>query len=272
LAIAESDNQGDDLAAAMFTYHFAEAHSLSRRFESAEECCRKAIEICTRNGDRWCLAYAHWVQGLTAFLQGARERAEDNVRKALTLMASLDDQLGIALIGELVGWVAADAGDYRTAAALSGATEAYWTEMGCAVMGIPSLIAQRNACQRAVTEHLSERSLAAATAKGSARGLSWVTTQFAGDAPRVRPESLHHDTPLAKPTVKNLAFLTEREREIAGLIVRGLTNQDIAEALVVGKRTVDTHVGHILAKCGARRRGELIPMLFNLSSDSPDDS
>lgn len=268
-AIAESRSRADDLAVAMFTYHLGEAHSVSRRFDAAEECSRTAIEICTRNGDRWCLAYAYWVQALAAFFQGDRERTEDRAREALALMAPLEDHLGIALIGELLGWTAAGARDYQSAAALAGATDAYWTEMGCAVMGIPALIAQRNACLRATAEHLSARSLTAATAKGGAQGLSWVTTHFTGEAPpKARTESV--TPPAARPSMDNLAFLTEREREIAGLIVRGLTNQDIAEILVVGKRTVDTHVGHILAKCGARRRGELIPLLFNLSEDARD--
>ena len=50
--------------------------------------------------------------------------------------------------------------------------------------------------------------------------------------------------------------LTRREREIADLITRGLTNRQIAARLVISERTVDTHVGRILAKLGCTKRSQ----------------
>ncbi len=51
--------------------------------------------------------------------------------------------------------------------------------------------------------------------------------------------------------------LTDREREIAALVARGLTNRQIAEQLVLSVRTVETHVGRVLTKLGFSTRGEL---------------
>jgi predicted ATPase/DNA-binding NarL/FixJ family response regulator len=49
-------------------------------------------------------------------------------------------------------------------------------------------------------------------------------------------------------------LLTAREREVAALVARGLTNKDIAARLVVSKRTVDAHLEHILGKLGYSSR------------------
>ncbi len=48
--------------------------------------------------------------------------------------------------------------------------------------------------------------------------------------------------------------LTEREREVLGLIARGYTNKQIAETLVVSEKTARNHVSHILEKLGISRR------------------
>jgi DNA-binding CsgD family transcriptional regulator len=51
--------------------------------------------------------------------------------------------------------------------------------------------------------------------------------------------------------------LTEREREIATLIARGLSNHEIAKALVLSERTVATHVSNILAKLDYTTRAQI---------------
>jgi non-specific serine/threonine protein kinase len=65
----------------------------------------------------------------------------------------------------------------------------------------------------------------------------------------------------ARPADRHLAEdgsrLTPREREVAALIARGLTNQQIADQLVIAKRTAANHVEHILAKLGFRSRVQI---------------
>ena len=51
--------------------------------------------------------------------------------------------------------------------------------------------------------------------------------------------------------------LTTREREVAALIGQGRSNREIAQLLVVGERTVETHVSNMLAKLGCTSRREI---------------
>ncbi|HEX9547689.1 MAG TPA: helix-turn-helix transcriptional regulator, partial [Acidimicrobiales bacterium] len=51
--------------------------------------------------------------------------------------------------------------------------------------------------------------------------------------------------------------LTKRELEIAELVTQGLGNREIAERLVLAKRTVDSHIEHIFSKLGFTSRAQI---------------
>ncbi|MCK9923207.1 response regulator transcription factor [Frankia sp. AgPm24] len=67
------------------------------------------------------------------------------------------------------------------------------------------------------------------------------------------------DTFARRPTLDapDLRSLTEREREVMGLVGRGLSNDEIAARLVISPATARTHVSRVMVKLAARDRAQL---------------
>ena len=65
-----------------------------------------------------------------------------------------------------------------------------------------------------------------------------------------------------RSTPEDLAELTPREREVVALVAGGLSNDEIAERLVVSRATAKTHVSRALRKVAARDRAELVTIAY----------
>ncbi len=72
------------------------------------------------------------------------------------------------------------------------------------------------------------------------------------------PESMHSNLELNMWPEETPDGLTRREREVAALIGQGKSNSEIAAELVVSKRTVETHVSHILSKLDLSSRAQVM--------------
>jgi DNA-binding NarL/FixJ family response regulator len=74
--------------------------------------------------------------------------------------------------------------------------------------------------------------------------------------------------PVAEPRAELLNLLTRRERDVLALLVQRLTNVEIAHALFVSPRTVETHVQSIIGKLGvkSRREAAVVAIRYDLVS------
>lgn len=66
-----------------------------------------------------------------------------------------------------------------------------------------------------------------------------------------------------------LNALTEREREVLGLVGAGLTNDEIARRLILSPATAKTHVSRIMSKLGARDRTQLVITAYESGMITP---
>lgn len=74
--------------------------------------------------------------------------------------------------------------------------------------------------------------------------------------------------PLDRSDRRAMAALTPREKEVIGLVARGLTNREICDRLWLSMPTVKTHIGNLMAKTDARDRVQLV--LFALRTGLAD--
>jgi len=68
----------------------------------------------------------------------------------------------------------------------------------------------------------------------------------------------------------HLGTLTDREREVVALVAEGLSNEEIAQRLVVSPATARTHVSRAMVKLHARDRAQLVVFAFQSGLATPD--
>jgi DNA-binding NarL/FixJ family response regulator len=81
-----------------------------------------------------------------------------------------------------------------------------------------------------------------------------VTRRLIGEFARLRPRRA--------PEATLLEGLTPREIEVLALVAEGLSNDEIAERLVVGNQTVKSHVSRVLSKLGLRDRTQAVIVAY----------
>jgi non-specific serine/threonine protein kinase len=97
---------------------------------------------------------------------------------------------------------------------------------------------------------LSEAEFEAEQAEGRALSMEQAIA-YALNLPFGLPQPL-------KKGLEPLQALTEREREVVTLIGRGLSNGEIADELVLSKRTVEHHMANMLSKLGFTNRAQIV--------------
>jgi non-specific serine/threonine protein kinase len=220
-----------------------------RRFEEADDLLRQALVLHEAARSANDAAYDLVMIGYVAVQRGRPGEARRRLAGARELLSQLDDHWGVLFLLECAAALAAAEGDARRSLRLVGVSSALRDRTGARLPPVfrdcfaPWLLAARRS--------LPETEAEAATRSGRS---------FApGQA--IDPEQLRvlltDAPPRGAAGGRALPPLTRREQEIAACVARGWTNDQIATSLVVSRRTVESHVSHILGKLGFSTRAQL---------------
>jgi ATP/maltotriose-dependent transcriptional regulator MalT len=196
-----------------------------------------------RRGTAWTLHYL----GLAAGQAGDPARTRELLIESLAIRREIGEVGWIGLALEGFATLAAREGRAQTAIRLAGAATALravaWQPRTPVAEGDLRPWLDRARAQLGATA-------AALWKEGEALGLEGaVDLALSREA-----EGADGATPRAR---ENGCALTAREREVAALIARGLSNRQIAEQLVIAPGTAGVHVAHVLGKLGVHTRAQV---------------
>jgi DNA-binding NarL/FixJ family response regulator len=134
---------------------------------------------------------------------------------------------------------------------VEGMEEAYGAHLTPVILSLTNYVGHLSRGR----SQLGEEGFAVAWAGGKAMSLEQAIEYALSDEEEREPPTLvpEQQPPSDEPTDR----LTRREREVALLVARGLTNGQIASELSVSRSTANNHVARILRKLGLRSRAQI---------------
>jgi predicted ATPase/DNA-binding CsgD family transcriptional regulator len=250
---------GDENGLFRLDAQMSQMHAVAGQPEAA--LARSEVGLRRADGDLWSFSYLHYTRGLALFQLGQFAQAAAAEHTALAMKAELGDQMGIGHCLEVLAWLAVATGRAERACWLLGAAGALWQRTGRRVSGNPFLEQFHLSAERSVGDALPADRAGLLARRGALVPLEQVVALAVADADDLPAPSGQSATPGSPGSPVRAGGLTGRENEIAVLVGHGLSNREIAERLVISKRTVDAHIEHIFAKIGVSSRVQLVTWL-----------
>jgi predicted ATPase/DNA-binding SARP family transcriptional activator/DNA-binding CsgD family transcriptional regulator len=259
---------------------FEESLSLCRELADGEGVGRALINLGTTEfyQDDYSRAASFWQESLALYRQiGDKDgiaislhnlaevaRMQDDYawaaelgKESIVLFREMEDRWAIlqTLVG--LGRLAVARGHNERAARLLGAAESMREATGSALP--PPIREAHDQNVATIRSALGEETFTALWTQGRAMSFEEAVEFALAEEPASTP-----------PGDELSSVLTRREREVAALIARGLTNRKIARELTLSERTVDTHVRNILKKLGVGSREQVASRLAEQQPLAPD--
>lgn len=235
LSVVEHTKQQGSASDLGEQYYFLVLISLLRGDHiQAELLFQESIQSLRVLGDTWGMANAMLVLAISLLHRGQEQRAAELAKDCLAVLDGLGDETGFPTCLKLLATVAFRQGDAVKAATLLAAAQQLSSTR---TMVRNAISAETDLGLRKV---LGNREYYRITAKGRRLGHSELMALAMGESGSAGEVAL-----------------TRRELEIAQKLVEGMSNSQIAAALVVSPRTVEGHIQRILSKLQFRSRSQI---------------
>ena len=201
----------------------------------------QALDEAKRVGDMYLTGQIIDSLALAVFRSGAHAAARRHYAESLAIALEFEDTFTIANSLEGVALVAFADGDAGLTVRLMSAAN----ELRAAIGGEPTPDWNLEVAEglRSARAKLGRQAAEAAWKQGAALSMKEAVRLATGAT--------------AQRDGDGITVLTAREKQVASLIVQGLTNPEIAQRLRMAGRTADAHVEHIRNKLGLRSRSQI---------------
>ena len=216
--------------------------------DEADPLAREALEMQRDLSFDWAAADTLFLHARIAEARGQHKRATDYYHESLRLAVETRDlQITVSNLDRCARYLAAIGDDTRVALLLGASAQLH--EIIADVPGDERQAEAAHLVSRA-RDHLGRDAFDLLYRNGQAMPLDEI--MVVGLDASVPP------SPCPVPAASARRGITRRELDVLGLVAQGLTDQEIADALFIGRRTVHTHVSRLLAKLGAANRREVV--------------
>jgi non-specific serine/threonine protein kinase len=246
-ALATFSERGDRTLEVAVLYPLGTAYGLSGLTEQAIECHERVLAVTETYGEKMYRSHSLWALGIAVWQQGNPDRSVQLLEESLELTKQVRSPRVVAACLAALAWISLERRDALRAAILMGAADGLARSIGSSAVIHSNLIVYQEECTKKTRQQLGDRTFGAAHRKGEQLGFD------AAIAYALHEQPARTSAPDTGPSTR----LTKRERQVADLIAEGLTNQAIADRLVISPRTAQGHVEHILAKLGFTSRTQV---------------
>ncbi|TQC41885.1 protein kinase [Rhodococcus sp. WS4] len=251
-ALVEFSARGDRTHETSVLYSLGTAYGLSGLTEQAIECLERVLATTEMYGEKMYRSLSLWSLGITLWQRGDEKKGDEDravrlLEESLELIREVRSPRLAAVCLETLSWISFGQHNALRAAVLMGAADGLARSVGANTVMYSDLIVYHKEFEEKIRKKLREGAFGVAYQKGQRLDFNEAIAFALDEQP---PSTSTSDV---DPSTR----LTKRERQVAELIAEGLTNQAIAERLVISPRTAQGHVEHILSKLGFTSRTQV---------------
>lgn len=227
--------------------------------EEAEQVVTECLADAEAHQAPWATNWARWSKGLAA--RGSPEVALALMQQCLVAQIELGDRWGNIWCVEVIAWLRAAQRQGELAAELLGGAMSLQQQTGVQVAGLVPFGRERERAVARARAAIGDDAFNAAYQAGTALSREQVhALALADSGPARQPVPRAHEFDL----------LTDRQREVAVLVAKGLSNKAIADTLAISQRTVENHLGQIFTRLGVHNRAQVAAWIAKYRTHEPE--